>query len=66
MSETQLEEFLDSESSSLITNLAFTAMMTGFTILLMYYDVYPTIVTGKIVIVRGQPTCPVSCDEQTK
>ena len=47
MSETQLEEFLDSESSSLITNLAFTAMMTGFTILLMYYDVYPTIVTGK-------------------
>ena len=47
MSETQLQEFLDSESSFLLTNLAFTALMTGFTILLIYDDVYPTFLTGK-------------------
>ena len=47
MSETQLQEFLESESSFLLTNLAFTALMTGFTILLIYDDVYPTFLTGK-------------------
>ena len=47
MSETQLEKFLDSESSFLVTNLAFIVLMTGFTMLLIYDDVYPTFLTGK-------------------